>query len=167
MCAPASESHTKLLEEGVQLLHQRQGQDARTNSELVYWIPKYILFRGQRPMASLGPMSARMLRAAQSQDLIGWREFMEGKISKEIAAIQCTHSAVPPCRMNGDDWMKHFISHVIHISHSQWIFRNTTLHDKLRDTLHLREHMDVLQEGYSSYSPLFVPVPRLSPFLNC
>ena len=70
-----SESRTKLPEEGVELLEQWLGQDACTNSELAYWIPKYILFQGQHLMASLGPMLASMLQAAQSQDLIGWPEF--------------------------------------------------------------------------------------------
>ena len=66
-----SEARTKLLEEGMELLEQWLSQDACTDAEIAYWIPKYILFRGQRPMASLGPMSASMLRAAQSQDQIG------------------------------------------------------------------------------------------------
>jgi hypothetical protein len=82
---------------------------------------KYILFRGTRPMASLGPMSNIMHRAVLSQDAIGWREFMEGKVSKEIAAIQDAHCVISPCHMNGTDRIKHFISHLLHISHSQWI----------------------------------------------
>jgi len=91
-------------------------------------------------------MSSTMHRAALSQDAIGWREFMEGKVSKEIAAIQDAHCATSPCRMNGSDWMKHFISHLLHLSHSQWICRNITLHDKLRGTLFLRKREDVLKE---------------------
>ena len=62
-------------------------QDGRTDRELANWLIKYILFRGTRPMASLGPMSNTMHRAAISQDAIRWREFMEGKVSKDIAAI--------------------------------------------------------------------------------
>jgi hypothetical protein len=42
--------------------------------------------------------------------------------------------------------MKHYISHLLHLSHSQWICRNITLHDKLRDTLLLRKREDVLKE---------------------
>ena len=71
---------------------------------------------------------------------------MEGKVSKEIAAIQDAHCATSPCRMNGSDWMKHFISHLLHLSHSQWICRNITLHDKVRGTLFLRKREDVLKE---------------------
>jgi len=55
--------------------------------------------------------------------------------------------------------MKHFISHLLCISHSQWIFRNTTLHNKLRGTLRLRERMDVLQEveKYMDTDPKAIP----------
>jgi len=112
-------------------------QDGRTDRELANWLIKYILFRGTRPMASLGPMSNTMHRAAISQDAIRWREFMEGKVSKEIATIQEARCATSPCRMNGTDWTKHFISHLLHLSHSQWICRNITLHDKPRGTLFL------------------------------
>jgi hypothetical protein len=91
-------------------------------------------------------MSDSMHRAAISQDAIGWREFMEGKVSKKIAAIQEAHCAISSCGMNGTDWMKHFISHLLHLSHSQWICRNITLHDKLHGTLLLCKWEDVLKE---------------------
>ena len=79
-------------------------------------------------------------------DQIGGREFTEGKVSKDFASIQRAHCAGAPCRMNGDDWMKHFISHILQITHSQWIFRNITVHDKVRGTLRLQEGKDVLKE---------------------
>ena len=48
--------------------------------------------------------------------------------------------------MNGSDWMKQFITRILHMSHSQWIFRNFTLHNKLQGTIKLRERTDVLAE---------------------
>ena len=141
-----SENRTKLLTEDVEHLSTWLQGDGRTNYELAYWIPKYILFRGTRPMATLGPMSHAMHQAAISQDEIGWREFTEGKVTKEIAVLQRFHCASAPCRMNGDDWMRHFISRILQITHAQWIFRNTTLHDKIRGTLRLKERKDLLKE---------------------
>ena len=52
-------------------------QDGLTDLELAYWIPKYILMRGDNAFASLGTMSPRMRALASSQDKIGWRNFME------------------------------------------------------------------------------------------
>ena len=97
-------------------------------------------------MATLGPMSHAMRRAEISQGKIGWKKFTGGKVSKDFASIQRAHCAGAPCRMNGDDWMKHFISQILQITHSQWIFRNITLHEKVRGTLRLKERKDVLKE---------------------
>ena len=49
--------------------------------------------------------------------------------------MQQFHCATASCRMNGDDWMKHFINHILHLSHSQWIFRNITLHHRTQGGL--------------------------------
>ena len=97
-------------------------------------------------MSSLGPMSPAMAKAAESQDQIGWIEFLHGRVSKEFALIQNAHCAMSPCRMNGNDWMKKLVSQLLQISHSQWMFRNFVLHDRVRGYLRLKERKSVLQE---------------------
>ena len=42
--------------------------------------------------------------------------------------------------------MKAFITHLLQMSHSQWIFRNYTLHDKQRGYLCLRLRLDILRK---------------------
>ena len=116
-------------------------------------------------MATLGPMSQAMRQAAISQDTIGWRDFTEGKVSKDVPSIQRAHCAGAPCQMNGDDWMKHFIFHILQITHSQWIFRNITLHDKVRGTLRLKERKEVLKEVGQLIETDPADVPTESQFL--
>jgi hypothetical protein len=103
-------------------------------AELAYWIEKYLIFQGTWLFTSLlnasGIGSSQILTAAASQDLMGWTEFLHGKASKEIGRIKEVHCALSPCRIMGTDWMKSLVTHLIHISHSQWILRNFTLHDK-------------------------------------
>ena len=137
---------TLLFKEGVEKLVSWMHQDGRTDPALAYWIEKYLLLRGCVSFASMGTMSTSLRQAAVSQDMIGWIEFLHGKVSVEIASIQQFHCAVSPCRMNGCDWMKHFITHLLHISHSQWLYRNFTLHDKARGYLRLKERKNVLLE---------------------
>ena len=48
--------------------------------------------------------------------------------------------------MNGDDWCRHFISRLLQVSHSQWVFRNTALHGAVRGTIKLQRRHEVLQE---------------------
>ena len=91
-------------------------------------------------------MNTSLRQAAESQDHIGWIEFMHGKVSVEIGAIQRFHCTASPCHMNGTDWMKHFVSHILHISHSQWLYQNFTLHDNARRYLRLKERKYVLLE---------------------
>ena len=42
-------------------------------------------------MSTLGSMSHSMRQAVLSQDEIGWREFMEGKVSKEFTTLHRAH----------------------------------------------------------------------------
>jgi hypothetical protein len=81
-----------------------------------------------------------------SQDLIGWVEFLHGKVSVEFRTIQDIHCALSSCRMTGEDWMKAFVSHLIQISCLQWIFQNFTLHNKQRGYLSLLKWETVLKE---------------------
>jgi hypothetical protein len=118
--------------------------------ELAFWIEKYLLFCSTRSFSSLveegGPVTPLVSTAAASQDLIGWVEFLHGKVSVEFRTIQDIHCTLSSCRMTGEDWMKAFVLHLIQISHLQWIFCNFTLHDKQRGYPSLLKQATVLKE---------------------
>ena len=78
LCKYPSEARTQLLEESVADLQAWMSKYERTDSELAYWVAKYIRGHGAVPFADLGSMSPRMCALAESQDLIGWRNFMLG-----------------------------------------------------------------------------------------
>ena len=71
---------------------------------------------------------------------------LEGMISKEFREIQTAHCMVAPCAMNGDDWVKQFTAKLLQISHSQWIYRNFTLHERRRGLLALKAREQVLTD---------------------
>ena len=98
---------------------------------------------GDKPFASLGTMSPKMRALAISQDEIGWRNFMEGCISTHFYFIQHYHLALSGSYLNGSNWTKSLISKLVHITHSQWIYRKLTLHDKLCGYLHNRSLEDI------------------------
>ena len=83
-------------------------KDGSTDQELAYWIPKYILMRGDKPFTDMGAMSPRMKALAQSQDKIGYRNFMEGYMSIHFYEIQNFHLAMSSSFLNGADWAKQF-----------------------------------------------------------
>ena len=48
--------------------------------------------------------------------------------------------------LNGADWAKQFISKILHITHSLWIFRNISLHDKRNGYLHKKKLEEIALE---------------------
>jgi len=96
----------------------------KTNHEVAFWIPRYILMRGTKHLSEMGCMSPQMTTLAKSQDVIGWRNFTEGRISRELLDIQNLHLELGSHRINGEQWVRHFIGKILHITHIQWIFRN-------------------------------------------
>ena len=70
---------------------------------------------------------------------------MEGCISTHFYFIQHYHLALSGSYLNGSDWTKSLISKLLHITHSQWIYRNFTLHDKLCGYLHNKSLEDIKQ----------------------
>jgi hypothetical protein len=100
----------------------------RTDAELVYWLEKYLIYRGMRSLTALITTgkggSPQLMRAVASQGLIGWTEFLHGKISVKIETIQNIYCALSPCRITGSNWMKAMSSHLMQASHCQWIFQN-------------------------------------------
>jgi hypothetical protein len=111
-----------LFKESVAKLSTWMRQNVRTDPELAYWIEKYLLFHGTRSFTSLVAEDNFALTdirvAAVGQDLIGWTEFLHGKVSVEIASIQNLHCMSSlSCRLTGTDWMKAFISQNININY--------------------------------------------------
>jgi hypothetical protein len=104
--------------------------DKKTDPELAYWIPKYILMRGDKTFLALGYMSPKLKALAESQDKIRWRNFTEGHISIHFYEIQTFHLAMSSSFINGTDWTKQFFTRILQITHSQWIYWNISLQDK-------------------------------------
>ena len=71
---------------------------------------------------------------------------MKGKVLANIVGIQRAHCAVAHCMMNGDNWMHHFISHILHMTYLRWALKSITLNDSIRGTLRLQKHEEVIWE---------------------
>ena len=157
-------SHSLLFKERVKKLSAWLHKYDRTDPELSYWIEKYLLFLGTRSFASL--VKEGKFGSQTSLDLIGWTKFLHGKVSVEIGSIQQLYCMSPPsCQLTGKDWMKAFISHLLQISHSQWIFRDYTLHDKQMGYLRLRLCSEVLREIHELMETTPSDVPPESQYL--
>jgi hypothetical protein len=114
-----NEDCTKLPIKNIEDLTEWIAWDNKTDPEILYWIPKYILMRGDKPLSEMGCMSPQSKALACSQDLIGWRDFTEGYISTHFYEIQSFHLAISSSYLNGEDWTKQFISKLLQITQSQ------------------------------------------------
>ncbi len=97
-------------------------------------------------LAMLRPMSAALREAVESQDRIGWVEFLHGKVSTKFRTIQQAHCIMAGTQISGDDWMTHFTRQLIDISHAQWLYRNFTLHHYTKGYLRQRTVNDIRRE---------------------
>jgi hypothetical protein len=84
-----------------------------------------------------------MKALATSQDIIRWRNFMEGCIPTHFYFIQHYHLALSGSYLNGSNWTKSLISKYLHITHLQLINQNFTLHGKLCRYLHKKKLEDI------------------------
>ena len=97
-------------------------------------------------MAEMGQMSPQMTCLAKSQDVIGWKNFMEGRISRQFYDIQSKYLTLGNHRMDAGQWTRQLISKFLHITHSKWIFRNFTLHDKQKGWLRRKKLHEVMEK---------------------
>ena len=99
----------------------------------------------QKHSRSLGPCLHPCCRWPNVRTSLGgsfsWRAG-----SRKIRLLQNFHCAASPCRMNGAEWVNHFISRLLHISHGQWVLQNFTLHDQTRGYLWLQDRRHILEE---------------------
>ena len=139
----------KLFRDGVRKLKRWMNKRNQTDSELAFWINQYLLHRGQVRMTNLAmlrPMSKAFQEAAETQDLIGWGEFLHGKVSIKLRRIQEAHCIISGTRINGADWMVQFVRQLVEISHAQWMYRNFTLHHYAKGYLRQRTEREIQRE---------------------
>ena len=117
-----------------------------TDPILASIITLYIFHRGKKSMASLCRNNSEYLRLAHSQDFIGWDHFMEGKISHEFARVQRVHLLEAPTMLTVTDWQTAFITHLLQLTHGQWLYRNVSKHHLQYGQLKEVERTSLLQE---------------------
>ena len=136
-----------------------------TEPQLAYWIPKCIEGRGTIRFQDLGGMSPDILSLAKDQDEIGWRNFMEGRVSTRFYDIQTVFLADSSGHLNGRDWVKGFISRLLQITHSQWLFRNITLHSREGGSMRKKKMEEMRSEAEILACVNPVALPEESRFL--
>ena len=144
----------------VQALQGWLGKD-HTDPLLGAALSEYIALRGSATLTSIvsPTRDAALLRLAQSQDLIGWDHMMEGKVTLLLKEYQHAHLLTSRSMLTAADWMKQFLTQLLHVTHGQWIYRNVSRHHLQHGLLKDLERTTLLREidKYLSLSPDDVP----------
>jgi hypothetical protein len=67
--------------------------------------------------------------------------------------------------LNGADWTKLFISKILQITHSLWIYLNISLHNKCHRYLHKKKSEEILKEVEALLDLALEDIPAESRFL--
>ena len=70
---------------------------------------------------------------------------MEGMISREIVAIQAKHHPTSPSLLTLEAWAVGLVTRLLEITHGQWIYRNTLVHDRTTGALATATKEDLQQ----------------------
>jgi hypothetical protein len=125
LCQCQDPARHRLLETNTDELVCWMSNNDNTHPDIIRWVESYILGHGRSQVwLENCPCSIQELVASQNQ--IGWRNFMEGRISTQFYHIQFCHLIRARTNMTASSWVRTFISKLIHITHSQWIFQNFT-----------------------------------------
>ena len=101
-------------------------------------------------------MYPQFLCLALLHDIIGWRRFIEGMISKECASIQQGYLIVSRSHLSIKCWSIGLVtSKLLKVTYRQWLYRNTQVHMTLfRGSLYLRRRRDTAGERKNNMSLL-------------
>jgi hypothetical protein len=67
--------------------------------------------------------------------------------------------------LNGENWTKQFISRILQTTHSQWIFQNVSLHNRMHGHVHNQKAEEILQQINVLLDLALEEVPKASQFL--
>jgi hypothetical protein len=120
-------------------------RQSHTDPTLATILTDYILSRGARRLDALD-LPSEFHCFAFSKDMIGWDNFMLGKVSLYLRPIQYSHLLCSPSMLMADDWMKKFIDQLIHIVHGQWIYRKVSKYHETLGSIRRTERRQLLLE---------------------
>ena len=81
-----------------------------------------------------------------SQDVIGWDGYAMGMISNKLLPLQSVIGHNSKSSSNATSWISGFITQLLQVTHTQWIYRCVLVHDRATGTLILTHKEELLKE---------------------
>jgi hypothetical protein len=120
-----------------------------THLNLVQLLKEYMQGRGETTclkcsiILNLSPIYQDF---AASQDIIGWDEFVMGMVSHKLLPLQSAISLNSKFSSNAMRWISGLITHLLQVTHTQWIYQCVLVHDRTTGTLLSAHKEELLKE---------------------
>ena len=122
---------------------------SQSHPEITDAIQLYLQHRGCITMKQVCCESPTLLKFAYETDRLGWQNFTEARVSKELFHIQDAWLRQVGSRWYIDTWAKGFLTCLLDITHHQWLYRNARIHIRHVEGLTIDEHSKVMHKVYS------------------
>ena len=117
---------------------------SKTEPSMARVLHDYIRLRNSTTMEELARRgSPELIEAARMQDRIGWFELMHGKLAIQLVQIQERYCLTNNEGLNGKSWSSNMVKQILDMSHSQWLYRNFSLHHQTLGYLHMLEEKNL------------------------
>jgi hypothetical protein len=119
----------------------------QTDGELTSLICRYVNHHGESTMVSLlSSTQSKYKAAAILHDTLGWSNFMEGRISVMWVDHRKNDIQGRKLRRGWDSWARGLMRRLLQMTHQQWMYRNATVHLKIKHGCTAVEHRRLLDE---------------------
>ena len=117
-----------------------------TDPALGRMVGGYLRGRGRRKFRNLPCTSRQLMILAKTQDMIGWRNFTEGKLTRYFRVVQRQYLERVGASLTADSWIKAFICKLMEMTHGMWIFRCISKHHRTKGALVLASKAKLFKE---------------------
>ena len=121
-------------------------EESHADEDMISCLGQYLESAGEGSMTEIARHHPYLCHWAHEHDILGWDNFVEGRIGTELIAIQRKQLHDHGSRQHISNWAGTFVSKVLAITHSQWVYRNTKVHLRLVEGKTLIEHDEVMEE---------------------
>ena len=136
---------TALLRKSTQELGEWMSKHG-THPILAQLVTLFLDGRGRSKLSSATNLPEGFRPLCREQDLIGWRNFTEGRISSQFRIIQGQYLRDNHPQRSIETWLSGFVSQLLAMTHAQWIYRCITKHHRTKGTKALAKREEVVKE---------------------
>ena len=115
-------------------------EEVETAESLIQCIVRFAHGRDYTSMAEVCRGRSERYRAmAAAQDEIGWKQFMEGMITKRLVCLYAEHRELKGEGLSTEKWASQLVIRLLEVTHGQWVYRNIQVHDEVCGVIRTQE----------------------------